>query len=71
MNNIIQTISSIFKRDDNGEGILKDPGDRIVARVSKTGRQIVTVRTSQKGNYSATRYKNGTIVETKTTRKQQ
>jgi len=48
---------------------LKNPGDKLSARVTDTGRQVVKVETNNGANkYSATRYKNGTVVETKTTK---
>lgn len=49
---------------------LKEPGDQLVARVTDTNRKVIKVVTDE-GNskYSATQYPNGTIVETKTTRK--
>ena len=56
---------SLFK----GAGLV-NPGDKATARVTKTERKVVKIETnngSQK--YSATQYPNGTIVETKTTKK--
>ena len=51
-------------------GILTQPGDRLEATVTKTGRNVIKI---QKNNgyskYSATQYPNGTIVETKVTKK--
>ncbi len=47
---------------------LKNPGDKLTAKVTKTGRKVITICTSEEGKYSATRYNNGTIVETRTTR---
>ena len=48
---------------------LKNPGDKMSARVTETGRQVLKVETDRgEQKYSATRYKNGTIVETKTTK---
>ena len=54
----------------NSLGILKNPGDTLSARVTDSGRKVVIVETDN-GNsrYSATQYSNGTIVETKTTRR--
>ena len=51
-------------------GLLRNPGDRLEAKVTKTNRQVLKVSTNN-GNtkYSATRYQNGTIVETKVTKK--
>ena len=49
---------------------LKNPGDNMTARITDTGRQVLTVvKDNGMEKYSATRYpKTGTIVETKTTR---
>ena len=49
--------------------ILQKPGDEMSARVTKSGRQVAKV-SKDNGNskYSATRYANGTVVETKTTK---
>ena len=48
---------------------LKKPGDKMFARITSKGRQVLKVETNGGTNkYSATRYKNGTIVETKTTK---
>lgn len=51
-------------------GILKNPGDKISGSVTDSGRKVIKVETDN-GNskYSATQYSNGTIVETKTTKK--
>ena len=51
------------------QGGLKNPGDKLSARITDTGRQVVKKETDNGMNkYSATRYKNGTVVETKTTK---
>lgn len=51
-------------------GILNKPGDKLSARVTDTGRKVLKVYiTSGKQKYSRTEYKNGTVVETKTTKK--
>lgn len=49
--------------------LLKNPGDNLVARVTNSGKKVVKIETNN-GNskYSATKYPNGTIVETKTTK---
>jgi len=49
---------------------LSNPGDRAEARVTESNRQVLKV-SKDEGNekYSATRYSNGTIVETRTTKK--
>ena len=51
-------------------GVLNRPGDRLEARVTKTNRNVITLH-KDNGNmkYSATQYPNGTIVETKVTKK--
>lgn len=58
--------SNITKKN----GILTEPGDRLEAYVTKSGRNVLKI---QKGNgkykYSATQYPTGTIVETKVTKK--
>lgn len=49
--------------------VLQKPGDEISARITNSGRQVLKV-SKDNGNtkYSATRYANGTVVETKTTK---
>ena len=51
-------------------GILTQPGDRLEARVTDTGRNVIKIQ-KDGGNskYSATQYPNGTIVETRVTKK--
>ncbi len=63
MGKLLSLISNLINN-----GSLKNPGDKLTAEVTKTGRQVIKIRTSEEGKYSATRYKNGTIVETRTTR---
>ena len=63
MGNFLSIISNLFHITP-----LKYPGDKLTAKVTKTGRQVLKTQTRETGKYSATRYKNGTIVETKTTR---
>ena len=49
--------------------ILNKPGDNMSARVTDSGRQVLKISTDNgTAKYSATRYPNGTIVETKTTK---
>lgn len=53
----------------NNNDVLKQPGDRIEARVTKTDRKVL------KGNsgdvkFSQTQYPNGTIVQTRTIKSQ-
>lgn len=51
-------------------GILNKPGDELSARVTDTGRKVLKVHTnSGKQKYSRIEYPNGTIFETKTTKK--
>ena len=48
------------------KGLLSEPGDRLDARVTKTNRQVVKVsKDNGLSKYSATKYHNGTIVETR------
>lgn len=49
-------------------GILKNSNDSLSARVTETGRQVLKFK-SDGDKYSATRYPNGTIVETRTIRR--
>lgn len=56
--------NSLIRIVDNG--ILKEPGDRIEARITKTKRKVLKVHTS-KGKYSAVQYPDGKLVETRTT----
>lgn len=55
---------------ENPFGALKNPGDNLSARVTESNRKVLKIETNN-GNtkYSATQYPNGTIVETKTTKK--
>ena len=49
--------------------ILEKPGDNLSARVTDSGKQVLKVsKNNGKSKYSATRYPNGTLVETKTTK---
>ena len=53
-----------------GNSILSKPGDELSARITDTGRKVLKVHTdSGKQKYSRTEYQNGTIVETKTTKR--
>ncbi|OOP72811.1 hypothetical protein [Clostridium beijerinckii] len=47
---------------------LQNPGDNMSARVTDSNRKVLKVETGNT-KYSATQYPNGTIVETKTTKK--
>jgi hypothetical protein len=49
---------------------LSKPGDKLEAKITQTNREVVKVSTNNGyDKYSATRYSNGTVVETKTTKK--
>jgi len=49
--------------------ILEKPGDRVIAEVTPSNRQVLKVsKNSGKNKYSRTTYPNNTIVETKTTK---
>ena len=51
-------------------GILNKSGDELSARVTSTERKVLKVHTDgDKQKYSRTEYKNGTVVETETTKK--
>ena len=68
----VANMSNLPSTNQNGvtipDTILKEPGDRMEARVTRSGRKVLTVDTSEI-KYSKTVYKNGTEVETKTTRR--
>lgn len=72
----MKNILDIFgRKDDNSgvakpSGILNKPGDRLEAHVTDSNRKVLKVSTDN-GNskYSATQYPNGTVVETKVTKK--
>lgn len=50
-------------------GLLRCPGDEMNARVTKSGRQVLRIsKNNGTEKYSAVRYSNGTVVETKTTK---
>ena len=51
-------------------GLLSKPGDKMSAEVTKTGRKVMKIHTSE-GKHSVTQYKNGTTVETIVTRKKE
>ena len=58
--------SSLSKKN----GILNQPGDRLEAKVTKAGRNVIKIhKDSGNSKYSATQYPNGTVVETKVTKK--
>lgn len=57
-------LSNIFK------GILQQPNDELNARVTPSSRQVLKIsKNNGKNKYSRTQYPNGTVVETKTTKK--
>lgn len=52
------------------DSILSKPGDKASARITKTRREVLKISTDKGSRkYSATRYPNGTIVETRTTKR--
>ena len=52
-----------------GAGLLSRPGDELSARVTPNERKVLKIHTDGgKQKYSRTEYKNGTVVETKTTK---
>lgn len=62
----------IFKKNDvsNSTGILSEPGDKLEARVTDSNRKVVKIKKDNgKSKYSATQYPNGTVVETKVTKR--
>lgn len=63
---LISVFNSLTAKDNNG--LLKKPGDKIEARVTKSSRKVLKINTEDV-KYSATEYPNGTRVETKTTRR--
>ena len=64
MGNFLSLIGSLVSSNSP----LKHPGDKLTAVVTKSGRQVVKLSTSEQGKVSATRYNNGTIVFTKSTK---
>lgn len=54
----------------NQRGILNKPGDKLEARVTDSNRKVLKIQTDNGcSKYSATQYPNGTVVETKVTKK--
>lgn len=54
----------------NGKNGLSQPGDNASAYVTKSNRQVIKIiKNNGKSKYSATRYPNGTTVETRTNKK--
>ena len=61
MKNLLEIISN---------GILNQPGDELSARITDSGRKVMKARTNGgKQKYSRTEYQNGTVVETRTTKR--
>ena len=53
----------------NSEGILNNPGDRFEARITTSGRKVIRIITNGgRTKYSATQYRTGRIVETKSSK---
>ena len=61
-----------FKKNTtvDSTGILSEPGDKLEARVTNSNRKVVKIQ-KDNGNskYSAIQYPNGTVVETKVTKR--
>ena len=64
-------LSKIFASNDSSKSdYLSEIGDKVEARVTNSGRQVIKASKGDgKSKYSATRYSNGTVVETKTTKR--
>ena len=54
-------LSTLF---NHGGGFLQNPGDRVEARVTDTGRKVIKAQIGDK-KLSAVQYPNGRIVETR------
>ncbi len=70
LNKVFGNKSTNLTVSNNDGGFLKQPGDKLEARVTNSNRKVLKASTDG-GNskYSATQYPNGTIVETRTTKK--
>ncbi len=55
-------ISNLFNQGSNG-GILKKPGDKLTAEITKSGKGVIKIKTNDI-HQSATLYPNGTQVIT-------
>lgn len=66
----LTTVNNTEVLNTNPLGMLQNPGDNLSARITKTNKKVLKLETNN-GNskYSATQYPNGTVVETKTTKK--
>lgn len=72
----MKKLLDIFGRKDDVSGVVKksgilnQPGDKLEARVTNSNRQVLKIQEDNgKAKYSATKYPNGTVVETKVTKK--
>ena len=72
INSLCKQITDIFKKNTtvDSTGILSESGDKLEARVTNSNRKVVKIQ-KDNGNsrYSATQYPNGTVVETKVTKR--
>ena len=60
----------LFNLFKSGSEFLQTPGDKVEARVTDTNRKVLKAsKDNGKSKYSVTQYPNGTLVETKTTKK--
>jgi len=71
----MKNLLNIFGKKDDWElvsksRILNNPGDKLEALITNSNRRVVKVQ-KDKGSskYSATQYPNGTVVETKVTKR--
>ena len=63
-------MANFLKALTGGKNALVNPGDKAEARITDTHRKVLKVsKDNGKEKYSATQYPNGTIVETKTTKR--
>lgn len=70
LNKLFGTDSTDLSVPNSNRGLLNQPGDRVEARVTDSNRKVLKVSTDGgDSKYSATQYPNGTIVETRTTKK--
>lgn len=59
-----------LSKSDSVSSFLNNPGDRLDARVTESGRKVLTAEKNYgEEKYSMTEYPNGTTVETRTKRK--
>lgn len=72
MKNLLSIFGNSIKDSNaaNQRGILNNPGNKLEARVTNSNRKVVKIQTDNGcSKYSATQYPNGTVVETKVTKK--